>query len=341
MATYKVIQDIEAEDHILGPLSLRQFIYGLIAAFFFYLCFISIAKHVAFLLVLFLPPGLFCAFFAFPFGRDQPTEIWALAKIRFLFKPRKRIWNQSGVKEQVTITVPKKIEVQLTDGLSQVEVKSRLRALADTIDSRGWAVKNVAPSPYTRPNMLNQDSERLLSIGTIPQPVADIDAEADILDEQYSPIAQQFTSMIDASNRNHRQQLIEQLNTSAQPAPTAAPSPQWFTGSSPITAQPAVVTEPTETTSAQQIKQGLAAQAQANARLRTVSPTPVVTDETPAPIKVDEVAPAEPPAPVTPQPDPAILNLAHNNDLNVATLARQANKAKGLSDDDEVVISLH
>ena len=28
MATYKVIQDIEAEDKLIGPLTLRQFIYA-------------------------------------------------------------------------------------------------------------------------------------------------------------------------------------------------------------------------------------------------------------------------------------------------------------------------
>ncbi len=28
MSTYKVIQDIEAEDKLLGPLTLRQFIYA-------------------------------------------------------------------------------------------------------------------------------------------------------------------------------------------------------------------------------------------------------------------------------------------------------------------------
>ena len=42
-------------------------------------------------------------------------------------------------------------------------------------------------------------------------------------------------------------------------------------------------------------------------------------------------------------PDPAILSLANNNDLNVSTIARQAYKAT--HDDeppqDEVVISLH
>jgi hypothetical protein len=107
MATYKLIQDIEAEDHILGPLSLRQFIFALITVFCLYICFILISKHVYLLLIFFLPPALFFGFFAVPFGRDQPTEVWALAKLRYLFKPRQRIWDQSGMKELVSITVPK------------------------------------------------------------------------------------------------------------------------------------------------------------------------------------------------------------------------------------------
>ena len=42
-------------------------------------------------------------------------------------------------------------------------------------------------------------------------------------------------------------------------------------------------------------------------------------------------------------PDPAILSLANNNDLNVSTLARQAQKAKHGDEppQDEVVVSLH
>src|SRR5665213_1846981 len=98
MSTYKVIQDIEAEDKILGPLTLRQFIYGLIAGFLLYICFLSVVKGAPYLLVLFLPPALFAAFFAAPFGRDQPTEVWALAKILFYFQPRRRVWNPSCVK---------------------------------------------------------------------------------------------------------------------------------------------------------------------------------------------------------------------------------------------------
>src|SRR5947209_164958 len=109
MATYKVIQDIEAEDKLVGPLSFRQFVYAGIAAICFYLSFLVITKHAAYIAIVFVPIGAFSGFFAFPWGRDQPTEIWALAKIRFLLKPRRRIWDQSGIKELVTITAPKKI----------------------------------------------------------------------------------------------------------------------------------------------------------------------------------------------------------------------------------------
>src|SRR5487761_1861732 len=110
MATYKVIQDIEAEDKLLGPLTLKQFIYAGITTVCLYICFLSLSKHVPFLLVFFLPVALASGFFAWPWSLNQPTEVWALAQIRFLLKPRKRIWDQSGTKELVTITAPKKVE---------------------------------------------------------------------------------------------------------------------------------------------------------------------------------------------------------------------------------------
>src|SRR3982750_3914966 len=148
MATYKVLQDIEAEDKLLGPLTLRQFIYAGIAALCGYIIFLLASKGAAPLAIIFLPPMALCAFFAFPWTKDQPTEVWALARIRFYIKPRKRIWDQTGIKELVTITAPKVVDHNYSNGLSEGEVRSRLRALADTIDSRGWAIKNVSVNMY-------------------------------------------------------------------------------------------------------------------------------------------------------------------------------------------------
>ena len=105
MATYKVIQDIEAEDKLLGPLSLRQFIYAVIVIVLGFVAFTL--GQIQFLLVLpFIPPIMFFGLLAAPFGQDQSSEVWLLAKIRFMFKPRRRVWDQSGLSELVTVTAP-------------------------------------------------------------------------------------------------------------------------------------------------------------------------------------------------------------------------------------------
>ena len=384
MATYKMIQDIEAEDHIIGPLSLRQFIFALIAAFLLYINFLLLSKHVAFLMIIFLPPALFTGFFAVPFGRDQPTEVWALAKIRFLFKPRKRIWDQSGVKELVTITVPKKIERNLTNGLSQNEVKSRLSALANTIDSRGWAVKNVNINLYANPGSVEEASDRLIDINSLPREVPNYDVQAadDIMDERSNPIAQQFDHMIEASSQAHHQQLINQMNAAVPTqasvpslATPTAPADYWFLNqnpqpvalpadqavfNSPSVIAPGAVARPLQPVAAPvtsdltelneaaflaKVKADEASEHITNSHLHTLQPLGTQpTSRTP----VAASAPAPQPvyAPATPSSEPvdtAILSLARNNDLNVATLAREAQKSKqneSTTGDGEVVISL-
>lgn len=60
---------------------------------------------------------------------------------------------------------------------------------------------------------------------------------------------------------------------------------------------------------------------------------------TPAPTTPTPPRPATD-GPMTAVPDPAILELASNDDLSVATIARQAEKSRKQSDDNEVVISL-
>jgi hypothetical protein len=359
VATYKLIQDIEAEDHILGPLTLRQFIFGLIAAFGYYLCFIIFVKHVYFLLVLFLPPTLFCTFFAVPFGRDQPTEVWALAKLHFWFKPRRRIWDQSGMKELVTITVPKKVERVLTNGLDQTEVQSRLKALANTLDSRGWVVKNATANTYANPLTSSASSDRLIDIDTLPQevPVSEAQAADDILDESNNPTAHKFEDMISASTEAHRKQLMDELNDirAGESAKQANQPQYWFTNQQAAASQAPIARQPTvsgpapaaqaqppsanDAALAARLRQQNAADDVSYAHLRTLRPSSM-TAQQPGP---NANSPRPPTTTVTPPSDPAILALADRNDLNVSTIAREAYKAKNGDEPprDEVVVSLH
>ena len=160
-----------------------------------YICFICVTKGAPLLLHSVSAANTVYHLLCHSVWGDQPTELWALAKIRFYMKPRKRIWDQSGAKELVTITVPKKIEVQRTDGLSQMEVRSRLKRLGATLDSRGWATKNILANPTAAQTFMpgitvGGDSDRLVPMSSMPQPVPDNDITAadDMLDAQASSL---------------------------------------------------------------------------------------------------------------------------------------------------------
>ena len=378
MATYKLIQDIEAEDHILGPLTLRQFIYGLVAAFCYYLSFIFITKQLWFLLPATVLPAFVCTFFAFPFGKDQSTEVWALAKIRFMFKPRKRVWDQTGIKELVTITAPKKVEISRTDGLNENEVRSRLEALANTLDSRGWVVKNVDVNTYVAPNpFMTQSSDRLVDVENLPQAVPDFDVRAsdDIMDDGSNPVAQQFSQMITQTEAAHRQKLIAQMN-STEPVAAQSVTPgtadgavagqqpgdsshYWFMNQPKATSIPTPVQAADQPAIQGQTDDYLTAEPEdyapgAGNRVRDITRDPAKSQAAHAAkqrVTAKKNAGREAAGhkaakgrqtAVTPPTDPAILNLANRNDLNVSTLAREAYKAKhgGEAPSDEVVISL-
>lgn len=405
MATYKVLQDIEAEDKLVGPLTLRQFIYGMAGAGFGYLAFFVISKGAAFMAIIFIPLAVIGIFFAWPWSRDQPTEIWALAKIRFLIKPRIRIWDQSGVRELVTITAPKQIERILTNGLSQIEVKSRLRALGDTLDSRGWAIKNVNVSMVGQGGIMMADpsSDRLVSTSSFPQQVdsSDVRASDDMLDVRNNPVAQQFDTMIAASAKAHRQQIMDKMNeTAVTPTPPPAPivtaplpaqpvpvptvqqgataNDYWFLNQptqgattvpqntvtfntqvvapgASVSDLPIAAADPTSDEEAfiKQHKNEPAFSPNMHGHLHVIQPLSAqkAAANAPAPVPQNMASPtpaavpttnsSQNPAPkVTQGPDAAILDLVRNDDLNVATIAREAHKRKE-PPQDEVVISLH
>jgi hypothetical protein len=371
MATYKILQDIEAEDKLVGPLSLRQFLYAAIVAVLGFLVWKLLSIGAAFMAIPLLPPMLLFAVLAAPFGHDQSSEIWLLAKIRFILKPRVRIWDQTGMLELVTVTAPKKIERQLTNGLNETQVQSRLQALAQTIDTRGWVVKGMDVNLYTNPayaaGPTQVVSDRLVDPTSMaPQQVSDINITPmdDMLDTVNNPVAQQIDQLTQASDSAHRQQVLDQLEQVrngkaanagyvSQPFPQRAQSYATFT---PQTVQPGMPMPSAGTGPPSLDDQLLTAQFARNNRQQSAYGNTRVIQ--PASQQQPQATYSYPPMPQLPQPaapaptpqysappmkdptNPGILELANNDDLSVATIARQANKQQPPADD-EVVVSLH
>ena len=215
MATYKVIQDIEADDKLLGPLSLKQFIFALVAVGFAFLGFIFVSKsHNLLLVIPVLPFVIIFGILAAPIGGYQSTDVWLAARIRFFLKPHKRIWFQSEIKNLVHITAPKREEKIYTDGLNQDQVRSRLKVLADTLDSRGWAIKDSSLNVAYEPDYVGASDDRLISTSSFPQPVQSVDISMadDILDEHSNHVAQNFTAMVAAAEKAQKDALRAKMD---------------------------------------------------------------------------------------------------------------------------------
>ncbi|MCA9328601.1 PrgI family protein [Candidatus Saccharibacteria bacterium] len=206
MAGYKVPQDVEAEDKFLGPLTFKQFLFAGGAAISGYILFIFATKSIWIGVALLLPVFAFFAILAFPWSKDQPTEIWLAARIRFFLVPRRRIWDQTGIKDLVEVTVPKREEKVYSDGLSHDQVYSRVNALASVVDTRGWAVKNIAA--YTD----EEQSDRLVTATERTPDENDqiLASTVDVMDDHYA-IADQFSTLIQQSEQKHKQDTLNMI----------------------------------------------------------------------------------------------------------------------------------
>lgn len=242
MAVHKVPLDVEADDKFLGPLSFKQFLFGGGALVFGYVTFLTFTKGLWPISFIFLFPTLLGAIFAFPWSKEQPSELFLASRIRFYLKPRKRIWDQSGMKHLVQVTVPKQIVHEMTDGLNPTEVRSRFNALATMVDSRGWAVKHAGVDS-------GQASDRLItpdtSMPTDKQAV--LQSTPDVLDENNSTIARQFDTMIQQSTAHQKSAARDIVEKARQDQTASLPAAQptdnnqdfWFKEQANAAIQPA------------------------------------------------------------------------------------------------------
>ncbi len=315
MAVYKVPQDVEADDKLIGPFSFRQFIYLIIVALAIAIGW-GLSQLFVPLALIVLPVIVFFGALALPLRKDQPMEIYLAALVSFYLKPRKRLWQPDGIQSLVEITAPKLIEIQRSKDLSQTEAQQRLSYLANIVDTGGWAVRGVE-EPVVNTPMRNdvyfaaQQTE-------------------DVLDSS-GGVAQSFDTMIGQADTKRHQDMIDRMK---QPVPAAPPVPN------PYAALPAVpVTPPVQPTDPH-----LTFNPYPSAIHQTVI-NPIGQQPVPAP------ATAPPPTPVQPPPittsetptSPGIINLANNPDLSIETIAREAQRIHQQENqlpEEEVVISL-
>jgi len=308
MASYKVPQDVEAEDKLIGPFSFRQFIYLIVAAIGILLAW-GLGRIFIGLIIIPLPLIAFFLIIALPLRKDQPMETYLAAVIRFFLKPRKRLWVPEGTISLVNITAPKVIARQLTKGFSGEEASQQLSYLADVVDTQGWSTRGVTSN--------NQGLSDIV--------VAEAQATVDVFDDN-AEVTRALEQRITQADEARRQATLQQFQQAAQqptqPAPVVSNQP---------TAAPQKTDDSSLPTNSQQVSfnpypndmhQHIVAPAGADDSGQAAAPP--VTENRPLATGAATVS-------------PDIMRLANNNDLSISTLANEAHR---LQNEEEVEISL-
>ena len=307
MAQYKVPQDVEADDKLIGPFSFRQFVYLLIAGG---LIGIGVGLFQIFpaLVLLVVPPVLLLLALALPIKKDQPMETYLVALASYYIKSHKRFWTPGQKDTTILITAPKIVEEVKTRDISGEEATHRLSFLADIVDSGGQSIKGMNESPMredlfaeaTMANDMFENSQSQRIERAINQDK--VNRHEDVVKEMREVIEKnnQFTY----GTLAEKDRPVEEPVAPVEPvAPAPAPAPEPVSTPAPAPAEkPPVVEKPVE--------------------------------------KSDDVIIMPERKNTTSGIKPSIIELANNPVFSVATIEKEANRLKR-KEKGEVFISLH
>ncbi len=309
MAQYKVPQDVEADDKLIGPFSFRQFVYLLIAGGLIALA-VGLFQLFPLLAIIPLIPTLLFLALALPLKKDQPMETYLAAIVSYYLKPRTRLWTPGQRESTILITAPKVVEETRMRDISGEEATHRLSFLADIVDSQGYAIRGasensmredlIAEANATTDMFENNHFDNLEN--TI---VRDEMARHDEVIKEMQQAIKENEEMTMEKNR-----VIKKDENEFSVDDDKASGEFSFNGEKPDFSSQAVV--------------------QPNSPIESgpVEKTNVVQQN-----KNEKN--------VEKQPKPSIIELANNTDYSVATIAKEANRINNRKDEGEIFISLH
>ena len=349
MSVYKVPQDVEADDKLLGPFNFRQFIYLMISAGLLFLGFLLYQVFPGLIII----PAPFLIFFlvlALPLKKEQPMELYLAAVLSFYIKPNKRIWLADGIEHLIEISAPNKSDERLTKNIGRDEASRRLSYLADIVDTEGWAIKHAVSQQGNIQQDVFYESQQMSDI--FENHRAD---RIDMMLTNHGNIRKQqiLNNMNIARNlADYTQDNAEQIQDKTFSTSNAADLYQDSMSRAQYSNRNEYLSwnSPQNQVLAQNYQTNQLQPNQNSIRQSVISPDGSRPNTTQHPQQVQSLDPQNPPNNTTEQKeslDPEIARLvSEGKDLSVETLARQANRIKNRQDneinlnEDEVIISL-
>ena len=359
MAQYKVPQDVEADDKLIGPFSFRQFVYLLIAAGLIALA-VGLFQLFPLLAIIPIPFALFFLALALPLKKDQPMETYLAALVSYYLKPRTKVWMSGQKESTILITAPKIKEDKRTRDITGEEATHRLSFLADIVDTGGYAIKGAGASP------MREDL------------VAEANATPDMFEAYQSQV---LNRVIDQDKMSRHDDAVKEMRNAIQRnktafqgdldepnvggervirrAETAPATPEPVN----VKAEPEMILPKIEPEKPTEVPELQVTAPKANVVLQpdmeiensdVVIRPEAIPDEENRFEKVrvpggerpgfdEDFEEGEKPSEktLTNPINDSIMELAHNNDFSVATIAKEANRINKRKDEGEIFVSLH
>ncbi|MBR6505943.1 PrgI family protein [Candidatus Saccharibacteria bacterium] len=352
MAQYKVPQDVEAEDKLIGPFSFRQFVYLLIAGGCIAVT-VGLFQLFPLLAILPIPPALLFLVLALPIKKDQPMATYLAAIVSYYLKPRTKKWTPGQRESTILITAPKIVEDVRTRDLSEEEATHRLSFLANVVDTQGYSVKGVTGSSMREDLVAEanatQDMFDVYQTANLNQAIHDdaVERRREAIDNMREAIKRSETAnmgnMADYDRELSHGKVLAPESSKKQssvvdviPEMPAVSSVPDVTPTADVAAVANTVVVPSAVAEAE-LEESVVVMPDVNMSQQPERPV----QEPEQPVQQPEQPAQEPAQNVETKPlKPAIMELANNNDFSVATIAKEANRING-KEAGEVFVSLH
>ena len=313
MAQYKVPQDVEADDKLLGPFSFRQFVYLLIAGGLIALA-VLLFQVFPLLAIIPLPPVLLFVALALPLKKDQPMETYLAAIVSYYLKPHTRLWTPGQRESTIKITAPKIVEENRTRDITGEEATHRLSFLADIVDTGGYAIKGAGSNPMREDLIAEANATSDMFEGNHFDKLSNVIQKDETA--RHAEVVREMQEVIDETeNIAMSNARLEKRFAEMKPSVTVGTGASTVAGIAMPVTQEEIFSSPT-----------------------VILPNSPVVEKPVEKSNRVTPKPAEK-APTTP-PKPSIIELANNDAFSVETIAKEANRINR-KDEGEVFISLH
>ena len=129
-----VPQNIDLEDKIVGPLTLKNFLILIFGGLFIYSFFFILPRGLAILLA--VPLGLILVAMTVIRVQDQPFPTFIMHFIYFSLRPKKRTWNNKEPKPSVKLGG--KVKKEAPPVYKKAIGQSEIEKLTKLVDTKGW-----------------------------------------------------------------------------------------------------------------------------------------------------------------------------------------------------------